>query len=344
MNPSDYFKEGSTSYVQTKQALDVINAARAAGLPEAEQYQKDLESSISLAKKSGWRDFSGFDATRRSISGLAGQVNSVLDKNNQSKSIESSLGIFNSTAKNAGYKVSPEEISNVLKLGQSDPESAKASLGNMNKGLSDFISESNKAKFQQENKTAEEAVKTKKGEVTDKSVALNFYQHIGDLADSEEKMGRIFGTQFGLTGGESTYSRPVTKSALSDLQSVKGSARQIGVSFLKGQGSVSDAEGAAAAASVVGIEAGEDLDQAHFKLRRLQAFMRDKWDNGYYNKWNIANGLPEIGVGVEGGFMPASATKSEASLLKPKEAKEDKESDPYAEAVRSINSIPSAPK
>ena len=77
MNPSDYFKEGSTSYVQTKQALDVINAARAAGLPEAEQYQKDLESSISLAKKSGWKDFSGFDATRKMVFGLAPKVEAV---------------------------------------------------------------------------------------------------------------------------------------------------------------------------------------------------------------------------------------------------------------------------
>ena len=77
MQPSDYFKEGSEGYVQTKQALDVINAARAAGLPEAEQYQKDLEASISLAKQSGWKDFSGFDATRKMVFGLAPKVEAV---------------------------------------------------------------------------------------------------------------------------------------------------------------------------------------------------------------------------------------------------------------------------
>lgn len=98
MNPSDYFKEGSEGYVQTKQALDVINAARAAGLPEAEQYQKDLESSISLAKKSGWRDFSGFDATRKAVFGLVPRVEAMSQAEgsvqNLTSGIDASIGLI----------------------------------------------------------------------------------------------------------------------------------------------------------------------------------------------------------------------------------------------------------
>ena len=104
MNPSDYFKEGSEGYVQTKQALDVINAARAAGLPEAEQYQKDLESSISLAKKSGWRDFSGFDATRKAVFGLVPRVEAMAQAEGSARNITSgidaSIGLIRSSGGN----------------------------------------------------------------------------------------------------------------------------------------------------------------------------------------------------------------------------------------------------
>tara|TARA_R110000868_G_C10820775_1_gene758608 strand:+ start:210 stop:1235 length:1026 start_codon:yes stop_codon:yes gene_type:complete len=340
INVDEHFEQGGAGYLMASQAVEHINAARSAGLTDqANKIESGLMDSIMRLKASKGRDLNGFRAYVKEASSLEPETKKIVTKQNEVSNAGASIDASISLMGSSGAKINPETIKQI--------ELAKQS-GNVAglKSLAESFGKTSQNLFEQSVKpmSAEEAVKIKKGEATDKSVALNFYQHIGDLADSEEKMGRIFGTQFGLTGGESTYSRPVTKSALSDLQSVKGSARQIGVSFLKGQGSVSDAEGAAAAASVVGIEAGEDLDQAHFKLRRLQAFMRDKWDNGYYNKWNIANGLPEIGVGVEGGFMPASATKSEASLLKPKEAKEDKESDPYAEAVRSINSIPSAPK
>lgn len=135
MNPSDYFKEGSTSYVQTKQALDVINAAREAGLPEAEQYQKDLESSISLAKQSGWRDFSGFDATRKAVFGLVPKVEAVSQakitqpQEVAKKEATSAAAIANinsmiNRSTKSGNQVDPELIASVINLAPYDPNKA----------------------------------------------------------------------------------------------------------------------------------------------------------------------------------------------------------------------------
>ena len=68
MDPSKYFKPGSSGYVQTMQALSVINAAEKAGLKdEANRFRSDLEASILQAKESGWKNFSGFDMQREVI-------------------------------------------------------------------------------------------------------------------------------------------------------------------------------------------------------------------------------------------------------------------------------------
>lgn len=79
MDPSKYFKQGSSGYVQTAQALSVIDAAEKAGLKdEAARMRSDLEASVIRAKESGWKDFSGFDMQREVISKtLAPQINAM---------------------------------------------------------------------------------------------------------------------------------------------------------------------------------------------------------------------------------------------------------------------------
>jgi hypothetical protein len=79
MDPSKYFKQGSSGYVQARQALSIIDAAEQAGLKnEANQLRSDLEASIIQAKESGWKDFSGFDLQREVISkSLPSQINAV---------------------------------------------------------------------------------------------------------------------------------------------------------------------------------------------------------------------------------------------------------------------------
>ena len=129
MNPSDYFKEGSTSYVQTKQALDVINAAKAAGLPEAEQYQKDLESSISLAKQSGWRDFSGFDATRKAVFGLVPRVEAMSQAKGSAQNITSGIDASINLIRSSGGNVSEETINAIEKAKASGNPAALKTLG-----------------------------------------------------------------------------------------------------------------------------------------------------------------------------------------------------------------------
>jgi len=79
MDPSKYFKQGSSGYVQARQALSIIDAAEQAGLKnEANQLRSDLEASIIQAKESGWKDFSGFDLQREVITkSLPSQINAM---------------------------------------------------------------------------------------------------------------------------------------------------------------------------------------------------------------------------------------------------------------------------
>ena len=98
MNPSDYFNEGSEGYLQTKQAIDVINAGRAAGLPGMDQYEQELKASIAIAKQSGGKNWKGFDANRQAIAGLAPQIQAIGKQKNEftesANQIKATLGLF----------------------------------------------------------------------------------------------------------------------------------------------------------------------------------------------------------------------------------------------------------
>jgi hypothetical protein len=87
MDPTKYFKQGSSGYVQTMQALSVINAAQQAGLTdEANRLRSDLEASIIQAKESGWKNFSGFDMQRKLIAeSLPSQINAVVTSKNKTE-------------------------------------------------------------------------------------------------------------------------------------------------------------------------------------------------------------------------------------------------------------------
>lgn len=87
MDPTKYFKQGSSGYVQTMQALSVINAAQQAGLTdEANRLRSDLEASIIQAKESGWKNFSGFDMQRKLIAeSLPSQINAVATSKNKTE-------------------------------------------------------------------------------------------------------------------------------------------------------------------------------------------------------------------------------------------------------------------
>jgi len=98
MNPSDYFNEGSEGYLQTKQAIDMINAGRAAGLQGMDQYEQELKASIAIAKQSGGKNWKGFDANRQAIAGLAPQIQAIGKQKNEftesAKNINATLRMF----------------------------------------------------------------------------------------------------------------------------------------------------------------------------------------------------------------------------------------------------------
>lgn len=107
MNPADYFKEGSEGYVQTKQAIDIINAGREAGLPNMDQYENDLKASIGLAKQSGWKQWDGFDSNRKVISSLVPQIQSVVQSKNDYNKLTSGISTTLGTAYALGVDVPP---------------------------------------------------------------------------------------------------------------------------------------------------------------------------------------------------------------------------------------------
>lgn len=98
MNPSDYFREGSEGYLQTKQAIDVINAGRAAGIPGMDQYEQQLIASIAIAKQSGGKNWKGFDANRQAIAALAPQIEEKKKQKDEfaktADQIKATLGLF----------------------------------------------------------------------------------------------------------------------------------------------------------------------------------------------------------------------------------------------------------
>jgi hypothetical protein len=122
MNPEDYFKAGTEGYVQTKQAIDTINAGRAAGLPGMDQYENDLKASIALAKQSGWKQWKGFDATRQAIASIAPQVQSVVKKDEVVASKANSIVATIKLLDEQGVKTSPEEISNIANAAEKGDE------------------------------------------------------------------------------------------------------------------------------------------------------------------------------------------------------------------------------
>lgn len=109
MNPEDYFQPGSEGYTQTKQALDVINAGREAGLPNMDQYERELEASISLANQSGGKQWKGFDATRQAIAGLAPQINAGAEQRNKVKDAATVAGDTIAWAKGLGVTIDPQQ-------------------------------------------------------------------------------------------------------------------------------------------------------------------------------------------------------------------------------------------
>lgn len=277
MNPSDYFKEGSEGYVQTKQAIDVINAARAAGLPEAEQYQKDLESSISLAKKSGWKDFSGFDATRKAVFGLVPRVEAMSQAEgsvqNLTSGIDASIGLIRSS----GGNVSEETIKAIEQAKVSrNPAALKALQENIGKTAQEVFKQTSMPQTAKE--VSETALAQKKLE--DEKYALTEqlktkYQDIVD-AKNDPRIKSAFGMPIDFStspsrlipGTEaSVASAKVNRLANQEwIQSII-SSKAAGATF----GALSDKEGSrlSSAASLLSDPSSLNYDTANKELQKM---------------------------------------------------------------------------
>lgn len=277
MNPSDYFKEGSEGYVQTKQALDVINAARAAGLPEAEQYQKDLESSISLAKKSGWRDFSGFDATRKAVFGLVPRVEAMSQAEgsvqNLTSGIDASIGLIRSS----GGNVSEDTIKAIEQAKASrNPAALKALQENIGKTAQEVFKQTSmpqtakevsdtalaQKKLEDEKYAITEQLKTKYQDIIDAKNDPRIKSAFGMPIDFSTSPSRLIpGTE------ASVASAKVNRLANQEwIQSIV-SSKAAGATF----GALSDKEGArlSSAASLLSDPSSLNYDTANKELQKM---------------------------------------------------------------------------
>ena len=200
MNPSDYFKEGSEGYVQTKQAIDVINAAKAAGLPEAEQYQKDLESSISLARKSGWRDFSGFDATRKAVSGLMPRVEAMSQAEGSVQNITSGIDASIGLIRSSGGNVSEETIKAIDQAKASrNPAALKALHENIGKTAQEVFKQTAMPPTAKESADAAIAKKAREDEkIAAVDDLKNQYKNIISIKEHPQ-IRQAFGMPIGIT-------------------------------------------------------------------------------------------------------------------------------------------------
>ena len=277
MNPSDYFKEGSTSYVQTKQALDVINAAKAAGLPEAEQYQKDLESSISLAKQSGWRDFSGFDATRKAVFGLVPRVEAMSQAKGSAQNITSGIDASINLIRSSGGNVSEETINAIEKAKASGNPAALKTLGEtLGKTAQEVLNRTSmpqtakevsdtalaQKKLEDEKYALTEQLKTKYQDIVDAKNDPRIKSAFGMPIDFSTSPSRLIpGTE------ASVASAKVNRLANQEwIQSII-SSKAAGATF----GALSDKEGArlSSAASLLSDPSSLNYDTANKELQKM---------------------------------------------------------------------------
>ena len=149
MNPKDYFKEGSEGYVQTKQAIDTINAGREAGLPDMDQYEQELKASIVLAKESGWKNWKGFDANRQAINSIAPQINSVIQEKRKLQDTANAVDNALALSAEVGNTVAPETLARLDLAKQSGDIKALESI-------SSYINDTNKSAQERNAKIAEE--------------------------------------------------------------------------------------------------------------------------------------------------------------------------------------------
>lgn len=136
MKPEDYFKPGSVAFIQAQEAINVINAAKAAGLPEAEQYERSFMASLDLVKKN--RSWSGFDANRKAIAGLAPQINSIAESRNKQTSVIKGLDNALALSREIGNVVAPETLARLDVAKQSGDINAIESI-------SKYIDDTNKS-------------------------------------------------------------------------------------------------------------------------------------------------------------------------------------------------------
>jgi len=272
MKPEDYFQPGSVPFIQAQEAINVINAAKAAGLPQAEQYEKSFMSSLDIVRKNN--DWSGFDANRQAIAGLAPQINAVAQQNTKTNDLVSSINNALAIGQEYGTQYSPESSTRIEQaLVSKDPallENTLKFINDTNEGAKSIKTEAEKLKLQEniksEAKQKESAVAT--SAAIDKSV-----QFIGLLDKLEKHKGfdNLFGTNVGIP----------TWVAGSDAADAKVLFNQIdakgfmeAIKDMKGMGALSNAEGEKASAAFLGLNPSMSEDAARESINEAKKIIK----------------------------------------------------------------------
>ena len=139
-----HFAQGSAGHMMASQAVEQINAAKAAGMTDqANKIENGLMDSITRLKESKGKDLNGFKAYVKEASSLEPEIKKIVTKrdelNSSSASIKASLALMGSS----GAKINPETIKQIeLAKASGDPAILKPLADSFNKTAQNVFEQS----------------------------------------------------------------------------------------------------------------------------------------------------------------------------------------------------------
>jgi len=275
MKPEDYFQPGSVPFIQAQEAISVINAAKAAGLPEAEQYEKSFMSSLDIVRRNN--DWSGFDANRQAISGLVPQIQSVAKEKTEISGLANQIDATKTLFESSGGKLTEAQLAAIE---TAKAQGNKATLNTYN----DLLGKQTAALIERQlpmnsaDQAKADATKKEK-EIKDFGVIDQSTQFVNLLDKLEKHKGfdNLFGTNFSFTP---------TWMAATDAADAKVLFKQIdakgfmeAIKQMKGMGALSNAEGEKASAAFLGLDTSMSEEAAKEAIGEAKRIIQKGIDN-----------------------------------------------------------------
>jgi len=206
INVDEHFEQGGAGYLMASQAVEQINAARAAGMTDqANKIESGLMDSIMRLKESKGKDLNGFKAYVREASSLEPEIKKIVTKrdelNSSSASIDASIALMGSS----GVKVNPETIKQIELAKQSGNVAGLKSLAeSFGKTSQNLFEQSVKPMSAKESAdTAEATKKTEDEKYALTEMLKEKYKNIVETKNNPQ-IRQAFGIPVGVTSSDYT--------------------------------------------------------------------------------------------------------------------------------------------